>query len=56
MFGHWRMAFLSATPEQMALWAGLEGTASLETLLEEIRRSPQRVSHVAANILKALAA
>ena len=56
MFGNWRMAFLSATPEQMALWAGLEGAASLEAILEDVRRSPQRVSHVAANILKALAA
>jgi hypothetical protein len=56
MFGNWRMAFLSATPEQMAVWAGLEGAASLEAILEDIRRSPQRVSRVAANILKALAA
>jgi hypothetical protein len=56
MFGNWRMAFLSATPEQMAVWAGLEGTASLEAILEEVRRSPQWVARVAANILKTLAA
>lgn len=56
LFGNWRMAFLSATPEQMATWAGLDGAASVEVLLEEVRRSPQRVAQVVANLLKALAA
>ncbi len=56
LFGTWRMAFLSATPEQMAVWAGLEGAAPVEVILEEVRRSPQRVAQVVANLLKALAA
>ena len=54
IFGSWRMAFLSATPEQMSVWAGLDGTASIESILAEIHREPHRASQVAENILRAL--
>jgi len=54
VFGHFRMAFLSATPEQMAVWAGLDGTATIEDILAEIHREPERASQVAENILRAL--
>jgi hypothetical protein len=56
-FTNWRMAYLSATPEQMAAWAGLEGAAtSIESVLEDIHREPQRVSHVVDGLLRALVA
>ncbi len=55
MFGNWRMAYLSATQEQMAVWAGLDGTASIESILSEIGREPDRVSRVAKTLLEALA-
>jgi hypothetical protein len=54
-FGSWRMAFLSATPEQMAVWAGLEGTASIESILDELHRQPHRASRVPETLLRALA-
>jgi hypothetical protein len=39
----------------MAEWAGLEGTASIESILEDIKRDPQRASQVAGKILLAIA-
>ena len=48
------MAYLSATPEQLAVWAELDGTASIESVLEDIRREPQRASQVVETILRAL--
>jgi len=55
MFGSWRMAFLSAAPEQVAVWASLEGTASIEDILQGIHRTPHRAGGVAEGILRALA-
>src|SRR4029453_15249816 len=54
-FTNWRMAYLSATPQQMAAWAGLEGAAtSIESVLEDIHREPQRASQVVDSLLRAL--
>ncbi len=55
MFGSWRMAYLSATPEQMAVWAGLDGTAPIESILKDIHREPGHAAQVAETILRALA-
>jgi hypothetical protein len=55
MFGSWRMAYLNATPEQMSAWAGLDGTASIESILKDIHQKPDHASRVAATILRALA-
>jgi hypothetical protein len=55
MFGRWSMAYLSAMPEQMAAWAGLEGTDSIESIVSHIHREPHRASEVAETILRALA-
>jgi hypothetical protein len=57
IFTSWRMAYLSATPQQMAVWAGLEGTAtSIDSVLEDIYREPQRGSTVVESLLRALVA
>ncbi len=54
-FPDWRMAYLSATPQQMAVWAGLEGTApSIESVLEVIHRNPRHVPQVVEGLLRAL--
>ena len=54
-FPDWRMAYLSATPQQMAVWAGLEGTApSIESVLEGIQRNPRNVPQVVERLLRAL--
>jgi hypothetical protein len=54
-FGSWRMAYLNATPQQMSVWAGLAGTATIESILADMHREPHRGPQVAENILKALA-
>ena len=55
LFSDWRMAYLSATPEQLAIWAGLEGTATIDDILATVRERPDRAALVAAGILEALA-
>ncbi len=54
-FESWRMAYLSATAEQMSKWAGLPGTAAVNELLTDINRSPHRVPRILVSILNALA-
>ena len=54
-FASWRMAFLDATPEQMAAWAGLAGTATIESILDDLSHSTHRAARVPGNLLKALA-
>jgi hypothetical protein len=54
-FGTWRMAYVSATPEEMSAWAGLPGTATIDALLQDIARDPQRVPQILGNILGQLA-
>lgn len=54
-FSSWRMAYLSATPEQLAIWAGLAGTATLDEILADLRERPDGAAAVAAGILEALA-
>jgi len=54
-FGSWRMAYLDSTPEQMAAWAGLPGTTTIASIVDDIHRDPKRISQVAASILETLA-
>ena len=53
-FGSWRMAFVDATPEQLALWAGLPGATGIERIVEDVDRSPHRLAQVIRGIVKAL--
>jgi hypothetical protein len=54
-FADWRMAYLDCTPAQMAVWAGLPGTTSIDTVLGDLERDPNRIGDVAGGILAALA-
>jgi hypothetical protein len=54
-FESWRMAYLSPTAEQMSAWAGLPGATTLDTLLRDLDRDPQRAPQILLNVLKALA-
>jgi hypothetical protein len=54
MFSNWRMAYVGAQQDQVAAWAGLEGTATIEAILQGMQREPQRTSRVIENILKTL--
>ncbi|MDP3874221.1 MAG: BLUF domain-containing protein [Methyloversatilis sp.] len=54
-FGTWRMAYVSATPQDMSAWAGLPGTATVDALLKDIGRDPHRVPQILASILRHIA-
>jgi hypothetical protein len=55
MFSSWRMAHVGAGVEQLSAWAELPGTASIESILDELGRAPARASRIAEGLLKALA-
>ena len=50
------MAYLSPTPEEISVWAGLPGAATIESILEDIDRNPDRAAQFAGSMLKALVA
>jgi len=53
-FESWSMAYLNATAEQMSAWAGLPGTSTLDDLLADIGRAPDRVPRILVSVLHAL--
>jgi hypothetical protein len=55
-FSDWTMAYVSATPEQMARWLDLPGTTPIPDLLDSMRRDASRVEDVAQSVLAALSA
>ena len=54
-FGSWSMAYLTPSGEEMARWAGLEGTQSIERVLAHVHADPSRVPAVLLSIVDALA-
>jgi hypothetical protein len=48
------MAYVSATPKQVADWAGLSSTKKLPDLWEDMRQDRSRVTQLSAGILAAL--
>ena len=54
-FNEWRMAYLSSDIEDMARWAGLEGTESIDELLDQVHRDEQRVPRILVSIVNAIA-
>jgi hypothetical protein len=53
-FSGWDMAYVSATPEQVAQWAGLSGTTRLPQVWDDIHQDPHRATQVAKSILAVL--
>lgn len=53
-FDSWSMGYLSTTAGQMSAWAGLPGSTTVEALLAEIKRNPERVPHILVSVLNAL--
>jgi len=51
VFSDWDMAYVSATPAQVAQWAGLSGAVEIPEILTDIRHDPQRAARVAQSIL-----
>jgi hypothetical protein len=55
LFSDWRMAYLSATAEQVAIWAGLSGMTAIPNILADIQGNSLRVTQVTESILSILA-
>ncbi len=53
-FPDWTMAYVSATPEQIAEWAGYRAPVALPELFEQMRQDRQRAMQLAKNILAVL--
>ena len=53
-FSEWKMAYVSATPEQIARWAGLSGTTQLPEVWQDIREDPSRATQLTNSILSVL--
>jgi uncharacterized protein YbaA (DUF1428 family) len=53
-FSDWSMAYVSATAEQVATWAGLGGTTAVPALLADMRADSPRVTQLVESILSAL--
>ncbi len=54
-FESWSMAYLAPTAQDMAAWAGLPATATVEEVLADVNRDPDRVPRILINALNALA-
>ena len=55
-FSDWKMAFVSATPQQVAEWAGLSAHTRLPDVLRDMREDRQMAAQVAKRILTVLLA
>jgi hypothetical protein len=53
-FESWSMAYLSPTAREMSIWAGLPATATIEEVLADVNRDPDRVPRILVEVLKAL--
>jgi hypothetical protein len=53
-FSNWTMAYVSATAEQVARWAGLSGTTRLPEVWDDVRQDRSRVTQLTKGILSAL--
>ena len=56
VFGNWKMAYVGATPQQVAKWAGLSVATGTTESLSEIREEEQRTAQFAQDILSLLLA
>lgn len=53
-FADWKMAYVGATAEQVALWAGLSGATPVPDILADMRNDPVKVTQITQSILSAL--
>ncbi len=54
-FGDWKMAYVSASAEQVAAWAGLSRTADMPEILSDLHKDQHRATQIAQSILSLLA-
>jgi hypothetical protein len=55
-FSDWTMAYIGATPEQVADWLCLPGTTPVPDLFDGMRRDSSRLDGVAQSVLSVLSA
>lgn len=53
-FSDWKMAYVSASKEQIAQWAGLSTTTSMPDMLADLQGDPAKATQVAQQILSVL--
>lgn len=53
-FSGWDMAYVSATPRQVAEWAGLSVTTAIPEVLDDMRQDARRAAQVTESILALL--
>ena len=53
-FESWNMAYLAPTAQEMSAWAGLPATATVEEVLADVNRNPDRSPRILINVLNAL--
>jgi len=53
-FSGWDMAYVSATPKQVAEWAGLSETTAIPEVLDDMRQDARRATQVTESILALL--
>ena len=54
VFSDWEMAYVSATPQQIAEWAGLGGATATPDVVTGMRLEPRMATRVAEKILAIL--
>ena len=55
VFSDWRMAYLSPEVADVSRWAGLEGTGTIDELLQRVHRDAQHVPRILISIVNAIA-
>ena len=53
-FASWQMAYVSLSPKELAAWAGLRNTTTLETTLATLESEPNRFPSVLRELLNAI--
>lgn len=53
-FSSWRMAYVTPSVKELATWAGLRSTTTLESTLEMLHSDPNHVSDLMAKLLEAI--
>ena len=53
-FADWKLAFVRATREQVAKWAGLSETTAIPEIVTDMRQDPHKTAQLAEGILSVL--
>ena len=53
-FASWQMAYVSPSPKELAAWAGLKNTTTLETTFATIQSEPNRFPALLRELLNAI--